>query len=586
MNNQPNPSLTSNVFSSQPVKPKRRLLKYLLLSPLILLAVLLLSLTIFLCTVDFRKPDPSLYTSRPELTTHKDWNSAGESLYRKNRWGLGELYLSGTAAERGMAFGLLTQDEIFLQEQALLEELSLRIPSPFYLRFLQLAQLIFNRNLADHIPEEYRQEIYGLSLYCSDQFNTIGPAYERQLCYHAAHDIGHMLQQYNLVGCTSFGVWGKLSADSKLLIGRNFDFYLGDKFAQNKLITICRPDSGYSYISVGWAGMTGILSGMNSEGLTITLNAAAGPIPISSATPISILARQILQYASTLDEAFSIAQQYQTFVSESLLIGSAQDRRAAIIEKTPLQTVLYDPRKEYILCSNHYQSDELGQTPDNLRALLDSDSLYRFNRLEELILSFSKPLSPNDAAAILRNPLGMNDTPIGLGNPKAINQFIAHHSVIFQPELKRLWIALPPWQAGDYICYDLERILKLLENIKPFSSAAELPEFVQPELTLPADPQLLAVAQTLIQYRQQIASLLLQHQQTHHSPPPEEIKRCIELNPEFYHAYEIAGNLSLPDRPQEAVSYWMKALEKELPTRQDQIRLETKIKQLSSTINY
>ena len=125
-----------------------------------------------------------------------------------------------------------------------------------------------------------------------------------------------------------------------------------------------------------------------------------------------------------------------------------------------------------------------------------------------------------------------------------------------------------------------------MENIKPFSSAAELPEFVQPELTLPADPQLLAVAQTLIQYRQQIASLLLQHQQTHHSPPPEEIKRCIELNPEFYHAYEIAGNLSLPDRPQEAVSYWMKALEKELPTRQDQIRLETKIKQLSSTINY
>ena len=61
MNNQPDPSLTSNVFSSQPVKSKRRLLKYLLLSPLILLAVLLLSLIIFLCTVDFRKPDPLLY---------------------------------------------------------------------------------------------------------------------------------------------------------------------------------------------------------------------------------------------------------------------------------------------------------------------------------------------------------------------------------------------------------------------------------------------------------------------------------------------------------------------------------------------
>lgn len=154
---------------------------------------------------------------------------------------------------------------------------------------------------------------------------------------------------------------------------------------------------------------------------------------------------------------YVIAQKHKTFVAESLLIGSAKNGKAAIIVKATDRIALFQSETERIVCTNHYQSEAFSQDERNCRNIATSDSPYRFDRLEEL-LDNNMPVDPGKAAFVLRNRFGKGGKEIGLANEKAINQFIAHHSVIFEPEKRIMWVSASPWQSGEYIAYDLNRI--------------------------------------------------------------------------------------------------------------------------------
>ncbi|MBP4137316.1 C45 family autoproteolytic acyltransferase/hydolase [Flavobacterium geliluteum] len=405
----------------------------------------------------------------------------GNNTFLKNKQGLWELYVEGDPLQIGLTTGALTDSLLKKQEEIFFSRIEDMVPSKFKQNLLRNFLKWYNRKLYLNVSDEYQTEIYGVSQFTSHTFDNIAPQYLRSLYLHGAHDIGHALQDLSLVGCSSFAAWGEKSEDGNLILGRNFDFYVNDAFAENKIIAFIHPKEGHPFMMVTWPGMIGAVSGMNKEGLTITINAGKSKIPLIAKTPISILTREILQHAKNIEEAVAIAKNRKVFVSESIMVGSAQDNKAVLIEVSPEKMdVVAVPNSNQLICSNHFQGDAFKNDPRNRSQIANSHSQYRYDRMQELFTENPK-INPEIASKILRNTDGLKNIKLGYGNEKSLNQLIAHHGVIFKPKEKLVWVSANPYQLGEFVCYNLDSVFNEKKNRRVVS-------YEQESLNIARDP--------------------------------------------------------------------------------------------------
>ncbi|HEX6892947.1 MAG TPA: C45 family peptidase [Chryseolinea sp.] len=536
------------------------------------IAILLLFLLIVYIRFVSKVDPPSVTSTSKSMTVVEADNGLfmiENNWFRKSESGLYELYVEGDPYERGLANGKLTADLVRYQEQVFTDQIHRLVPNEFYLETLKFFVGWFNRDLPDNVTDEYKQEILGISQAASPDFNDIAQPYQRILNYHAAHDIGHALQNMSLVGCTSFATWDDKSEDSTLIVARNFDFYLGDDFARDKIVAFYRPTQGYKFMMVTFGGMTGVLSGMNDQGLTVTINAAKSEIPPASATPVSLVAREILQYASTIKEAYAIAKKRKMFVAESFLIGSAKDGKASLIEKTPEAIDFFASSENYIVSTNHFQGDTLGNTQLNIDHVRTSASRYRFDRVHEL-LARQERNSVAGSVKILRNQLGLSDKDIGLGNERAINQLVAHHAIIFQPEQQLVWISTEPWQLGKFVCYDLNKVF----SYKPKRNE----EIYELEKSIAADSFLLDPA--FSDYVKFSRFRFPFNPKTGFHPDS-----VVKWNPDSYHAYMLAADYCKEHKQwDKAIKWYETGLSKEVATEQEREYMEKNLQHCKQKI--
>jgi len=537
--------------------------------------IFFIALTLSLVSCGIRKsikhiPDVKQYSLEiPKVNKINDSTfSFNQNYLTKNKQQLWELYIKGNPLQLGYNNGALTQNLMQKQEEIFFSKVEGFVPSKFKQNLLRGFLKWYNRKMFLNVREDYQAELYGLSQYSSDKYDFIAPKFLRSMYLHGAHDIGHAMQDLMVVGCTSLAVWNENTEDGDLLIGRDFDFYVGDDFAKNKLVEFVEPEEGIPYLSVSWPGMIGVVSGMNKEGITVTINAGKSKIPLTAKTPISLVTREILQYAKNINEAIAIAKKRKVFVSESILVGSANDKNAVIIEVSPDNFGVYKVENtSQIFCTNHFQSDAYKDDKRNQKHIVESHSEYRYEKLQEL-LQENKKLNPEKMASILRDKSGLKSEKIGFGNEKAINQLLAHHAVIFSPQKKLVWVSSNPYQLGEFVCYDLNEIFsdKRLKSGK----------FSRSDLNIAKDP--FVDSQEFKNYEEykKLSSKIedtIDHEEQMLSE--EFISHYQSLNPDFWLVYYQAGKYYFNKKEYaKAKTEFEKALTKEITTVPDKENVE------------
>ena len=534
---------------------KKKLIVFGALSLLIILPLLFIKITVY--------PAPNLPEIQPQHAQREAIDATTfrykNNWLRKNKSGNWESYIEGTPYERGIALGTLHKELIQSQEKAFVGEIENLIPSRFLRTMMQLGIAWFNRNLDESIPEEYLQEIYAVSQNFSEDYSYVGPKYNRVLNYHAAHDIGHMAQNMNLVACTTIAQWDVEKENAEMVVGRNFDFYFGDEFAKDKIVLFVNPSEGYDYISVTWGGFSGVVSGMNQTGLTVTLNALPSELPTKSSTPVSIIAREVIQYAATIEEAYEIISKHDVFVSESFTIASAMDNKAAVIEKTPEKTAIYFPRENQLIVANHFQSEEFKNTPLNLDHIRDSESMPRFDRMKQLA-DGDTSISVDNTLRYLRDQKGVDKQDLGIGNPMAINQLLAHHSVLFEPLKAIMYVSAAPFQENIFNAYNVNSI-KNMGSFDPVNS----PEI--DSLRLTQDP--FYASQGFSNYTE-YKLLKAEFKEIPNQKVAENgfIEKWIATNPLYYEPYLLLADFYFEqDDFANAKTYYQQAQSKAIPYR-------------------
>jgi hypothetical protein len=186
------------------------------------------------------------------------------------------LNLWGTWTEMGYAHGYLLGPDI----QEVFEEY-----------FLEVIGSVSNYNMVRtyflyyfDVPPEFEAYSQGIIGGISDTVSIYSDTLGRYLDYidicvvSATPDLSDLKGMKQFL-CTSVSAWDNATAgdpelNSSPAISRNLDYYVdtGSSILVNNLLITFDPQTGQDWISVGFPGFSGCLSGMNESGISACLN--------------------------------------------------------------------------------------------------------------------------------------------------------------------------------------------------------------------------------------------------------------------------------------------------------------------------
>lgn len=208
---------------------------------------------------------------------------------------------------------------------------------------------------------------------------------------------------YDLVksalACSAFAV----ESETGPLHARNLDWHSpSDILARSTVSTRYVGAAAGEFVSIGWPGFVGVLSGMAPGRFAITLNAVLSDEPQQLALPVSLLIRDIFETATSFTQAVERLCTAELSCDCLLLVSGVEAGERVVIERTPTRHALRWPLKgQPLQVTNDYKRIHPDKAVSSDQ--VHSTSCGRYDRLLSLL---KRP--PNGAAdcfALLNDPL-------------------------------------------------------------------------------------------------------------------------------------------------------------------------------------
>lgn len=241
--------------------------------------------------------------------------------------------------------------------------------------------------------------------------------------------------------CSGVAVRGKASADGSVVHARVLDYMRDIHLQKCAAVQVFLPEGRHAWMSLGYAGFVGTVTAMNEKGLAVGEMGGRGEGDWDG-MPMSLLLREIMERASTVEEALEILRQTPR-TCEYYYVFSDRGRNLAAVRAVPDELLILRPGEQHPLLPP-VPEDTVFVSGEG-RAEVLSERLHRqFGRID-----------PAAMMEIIKRPVAMSSNL---------------HNAVMQPETLDMWVAdagrTTPACDEPYVRVNLGRLLEFYRSWK------------------------------------------------------------------------------------------------------------------------
>lgn len=166
------------------------------------------------------------------------------------------------------------------------------------------------------------------------------------------------------MGCSTVIVEPGRSTTGAPIFARNFDWMNSKGIDRHTLVVVWRPSGKRAFATIAISPITGCVSGMNEDGLSVTINeihlnqSKDQPAFNWKGTPTLALFRRALEECATVSEVEAMLKTSDRTTTSCMTVCDTTG--GAVFEISPKSIAKRQAKNDVCCCTNHFCTNELG----------------------------------------------------------------------------------------------------------------------------------------------------------------------------------------------------------------------------------